>query len=457
MKKAFLLSFIALCLLFTGVLPAAPVLAVSDSACLNTYSCYCGGKYDSGETIGFALDDLKDSTTVAECKQRCLAVADPAALDGATFKFQCKNSAGTLFIPDGGDGLLVEKKDAVTDETAVPQKNPMIPNLNVQIPGLDFTGSVEVNPATGNVTSNLLGIYITAIYRYLLGAGAIIAVVMLMIGGVQYATARGNSKAVSQGKERITNAIIGLVLLFLAFDIAFFIDPKTVVFSSLSFKSIPEKLLSEQTAGNEGEGFTPSGSSVKDIPTPYKEIIAAAKSAKACQMTQGIASPTGKLPNLGKHHWYDRGVNGEWEKVHAMDWAAGWGTEVLAPFDGTVAYAKQTNTDNLCGNRIYLSGSGGKITICHAKDFLGKTGQMAEGSVKQGDVIGHVGGRCCTGGGTVPDGWVTQCNVSGTPCDDPYTNNPSCTCQPITQSGNTTNPHVHISMNSGGNILACLE
>ena len=456
MKKLLLLSFVAAALLLSG-LPKATVFAAPETSCdpAKKILCFCAGESPTGAQVGF----LESQATISDCKASCSILTVPAKLADATFKFQCTPiTGGEPFIPDGGDGYVVARAaDAVPKEETVPKKDPVIPNLNVQIPGLDFANSVQINPETGVVTSNLLGLYVAAIYRYLLGAGALIAVTMLMVGGVQYATARGESKAVSQGKERITNAIIGLVLLFLAFDIAFFIDPGTVAFKSLKFKSIPEKLLSEDTTGNEGEGSTPSGNSLKDIPSPYKEIIAAAKDAKACHMTQGIASPTGRLPNLGKHHWYDRGVNGDWEKVHAMDWAAGWGTEILAPFDGVVSYTKQTNTDNLCGNRIYLSGSGVKITICHAKDFLRKDGLMFEGSVKQGEVIGHVGGRCCIGGGPVPDGWVTQCNVSGTSCDDPNVNNPSCTCQPITQSGNTTNPHVHITMNSGGNILACLE
>jgi hypothetical protein len=134
-----------------------------------------------------------------------------------------------------------------TDASKVAKKNPLIPNLNVAIPGLDFSNSVNSHQEnaliayftdTETITTNLLGVYVAALFRYALGAAAIIAVIMLMIGGLQYATARGDSKAVSQAKERITNAIIGLVLLFLAFDIAFFLDPKTVLFSSLSIKNI---------------------------------------------------------------------------------------------------------------------------------------------------------------------------------------------------------------------------
>jgi 3D (Asp-Asp-Asp) domain-containing protein len=66
------------------------------------------------------------------------------------------------------------------------------------------------------------------------------AVVMLMVGGLEYVISGGSSKRVDKAKTRIKNAVIGLVLLFAAFDLAFLIDPGTVMFKSLVVESVPQ-------------------------------------------------------------------------------------------------------------------------------------------------------------------------------------------------------------------------
>lgn len=116
-------------------------------------------------------------------------------------------------------------------------RNAVIPVLNVPIPGLDFGTAVETDEA-GNQKATFLAKYIDALYRYLIVAAAIIAVVMMMIGGLQYILSRGHADAVKQAKSRITNAVIGLVILFAAYDIAFLINPDTVRFDALTIKTV---------------------------------------------------------------------------------------------------------------------------------------------------------------------------------------------------------------------------
>lgn len=122
--------------------------------------------------------------------------------------------------------------------TLVPKKEPIIPNLNVKIPGLDFSKSLFQDPLTGNLTTNLLALYIQAVYRFLLVAMSIIAVVMLMLGGLEYTISGGSAKRVEKAKTRIRNAVVGLILLFAAYDIAFLLDPRTVMFSALQIPII---------------------------------------------------------------------------------------------------------------------------------------------------------------------------------------------------------------------------
>ena len=61
---------------------------------------------------------------------------------------------------------------------------------------------------------------ITNIVLYIVG---IIAVIMLIIGGIKYVVSGGDSKKVTDAKNTVLYAIIGLVIAFLAFAIVNFV------------------------------------------------------------------------------------------------------------------------------------------------------------------------------------------------------------------------------------------
>ena len=61
---------------------------------------------------------------------------------------------------------------------------------------------------------------VTNTVLYIVG---IIAVIMLIIGGIRYVTSGGDSKKVTDAKNTVLYAIIGLVIAFLAFAIVNFV------------------------------------------------------------------------------------------------------------------------------------------------------------------------------------------------------------------------------------------
>ncbi|MEK7183297.1 MAG: hypothetical protein AAB776_01540, partial [Patescibacteria group bacterium] len=352
------------------------------------------------------------------------------------------------------------------DPVATPVRDALLPNLNVKIPGLcDDKGICWkgiANDIKGDYyESNLIGLYVEAVYTYLLTAAAIIAVTMIMIGGLQYATARGDTKQVEHAKKRISSAVMGVILLLLAYNIAFIINPSTTTFRTLSIQTIDTIRINKDLDGPDGLASIHGGPGPwTNLKPPYLDIVTAAKAGGTCEIPEGLASPIGPqtpgvLPNQGNHHWYDKGANGDFTKIFMLDWASSWGTEILAPFNGTVTYEKSTRV-NKCGNKITLKGSNTTVYICHVKDFLDAEGNPITGSVVQGQVIGHVGGECCAASDAPNNGYVTSCDVAGTACDP--NSSASCTCQPIEQAGNTTGPHVHLTMDKGpSNILHCLK
>lgn len=59
----------------------------------------------------------------------------------------------------------------------------------------------------------------TTIINILLGLAGIVAVFMIIIGGYQWMTARGNETQVTNGRKTLINALIGLVIVVLSFAV----------------------------------------------------------------------------------------------------------------------------------------------------------------------------------------------------------------------------------------------
>ncbi|MBU1180288.1 pilin [Patescibacteria group bacterium] len=89
-------------------------------------------------------------------------------------------------------------------------------------------------------TNQVKGItdYIPKIYDYLVAIVSIVAIVMIMVGGLQYLTAGGNQQAVTKAKERILGAIVGLFLVLGAYTVLNTINPNLTKLSLPPIKMI---------------------------------------------------------------------------------------------------------------------------------------------------------------------------------------------------------------------------
>ena len=94
-----------------------------------------------------------------------------------------------------------------------PEKANSAENINVELKvPLPFVKTTD-----GKVQS--LKDYIEGVYRLLIGAGALFAVVMIIIAGYQWMLNGGSAGQVGDAKKRIWNATIGLVLALLSYVI----------------------------------------------------------------------------------------------------------------------------------------------------------------------------------------------------------------------------------------------
>ncbi|MCK4912913.1 MAG: hypothetical protein KAS05_04235 [Candidatus Omnitrophica bacterium] len=83
----------------------------------------------------------------------------------------------------------------------------------MRIPGLPSTGAIN------------LSMYLVGLYDFLLSIVGIVAVMMLIIGGMRYITAAGNAAAIGDAKDIIQNAIFGLLLALLSWVFVSTINP----------------------------------------------------------------------------------------------------------------------------------------------------------------------------------------------------------------------------------------
>ncbi|PIS42405.1 MAG: hypothetical protein COT24_03715 [Candidatus Kerfeldbacteria bacterium CG08_land_8_20_14_0_20_40_16] len=63
---------------------------------------------------------------------------------------------------------------------------------------------------------------VIAIIQWILGLLGLIAVIMILIGGFKWMTAGGNEEKIESAKKLLTAAIIGLVIILLAWAIVIF-------------------------------------------------------------------------------------------------------------------------------------------------------------------------------------------------------------------------------------------
>lgn len=135
------------------------------------------------------------------------------------------------------------------------------PNIRIDIPGLDkgtlnasgiVKGDGKNGCPEGKICVRTIAVYLNALYKFFLSSGVIIAIVLVMIGGIQWmvgATVGSHEKA----HERIEHALIGLALLFGTYAILTFINPAITSLKPLELDVIraPEHIAPSVLSGGD--------------------------------------------------------------------------------------------------------------------------------------------------------------------------------------------------------------
>jgi hypothetical protein len=88
---------------------------------------------------------------------------------------------------------------------------------NLTLPGATPGQGVTISGPVGYRAGNTLGEVISNIFPYLFVFAGIGLLLMLIMGGFELLTSAGDPKKLESGRQRITYAIVGFLIVFLAF------------------------------------------------------------------------------------------------------------------------------------------------------------------------------------------------------------------------------------------------
>lgn len=194
--------------------------------------------------------------------KNCLPAAlNPGQQSQAACDTVCKTKLGTSYTSsDYGDGTAGEAvafkcnashqtftagSAAASGSTTTPPAAAsalITPVLNVDIPELTFSKGIS-GPCTYDanqtcVKTNYLAEYLNGIYAFLITTLTTIAIVMIMIGGLQYTLGAASEEQVKKGKEKIKNSVTGLVLLLCVFLILQTVNPQLTFLKMVELQNI---------------------------------------------------------------------------------------------------------------------------------------------------------------------------------------------------------------------------
>ena len=86
------------------------------------------------------------------------------------------------------------------------------PFKNITIPTRELGGAIDINK--GDLK---LGEIVSGLLPYLFAGAGLLLLLYLLLGGFQLMTSGGDPKKTQEGKGKITNALVGFIIVFIAY------------------------------------------------------------------------------------------------------------------------------------------------------------------------------------------------------------------------------------------------
>jgi len=110
--------------------------------------------------------------------------------------------------------------------------NDLKPPLKVKIGQQDWEFN-DIDCSSGTCSIDWISQYVVAIYKYGIGLAAVLAVVVIMVGGFIWLMSGGSSTRVSTAKDFVLSALSGLLLALFSFMLLYLINPRLTQMESV--------------------------------------------------------------------------------------------------------------------------------------------------------------------------------------------------------------------------------
>lgn len=164
------------------------------------------------------------------------------------FKYWCNNSGQGGAQPGT---VPVVPQSSNNQQQQLPETPVVVPTQEVPIPGLTFTNKIEFCSSNPDLTDMSqcpsgdrvfvipwLGQYIIAIYKWALRAIIILAIFMIMLGGVQWIVSRGSPTGIASAKSKIGASIVAVVIILCVNLILSLINPQLTILKPITIGRI---------------------------------------------------------------------------------------------------------------------------------------------------------------------------------------------------------------------------
>ncbi len=143
------------------------------------------------------------------------------------------------------------------------------PQPSIRIPGIQFSDVQRTLDADGNISVPWIGEYISGIYKFAMGLGSIVAVILIIQQGITIVIS-GGGEMKTEAYQKIGKIFLGLGILWGSYAILYTINPELVNFKILKIKFIEPAELPTLGTTTVATGDTESAGG--PIPGSHKPI-----------------------------------------------------------------------------------------------------------------------------------------------------------------------------------------
>lgn len=198
----------------------------------------------------------KEDNCTINCKYSCRVLTPQAPCNAAINEEEADcfgqvwhNINAAQACVELGNSLKAEQDQQQNENDQQRVWSEITPKLQIPIgPNFQFSNLLKKDEEAGDTTTTYLYVpylaeYFGMLYKYLIGIAGILAGVMITFGGFQWLLAAGDAGKIKHARERIVNAVIGLILALGSYTVLFLVNPDLVTFKALKVPFVQNEEL----------------------------------------------------------------------------------------------------------------------------------------------------------------------------------------------------------------------